>query len=172
VERPCAPPGSYPPWVNDSLSSAVAQASKIRFLCSGNMVRSAFAELYARHLGITLPVDSAGTTYRNHGLYPDTRSALLGLGVTTQACDAFRSRHLDDLPPQEHGPHLVFGMTEDHLIHYRARFPAHDGLFLLGDLCDGGRPIADPVMDGLPFKVAFEAVARAVNKLVRVIPCR
>lgn len=155
--------------MNESLRRALAEARTVRFLCSGNMVRSAYAELYARLQGCALPVDSAGTTYRNHGLYPETRSALLAIGATPEACDAFRSRHMQDLPGDNQQARLVLGMTPDHLADYRACFGERDALHLLGDLCAHGAPIADPVMDGLPFKVAFGEVRRGVNQLVRLL---
>ena len=41
-----------PEVLSDRLDRALAGATGLRFLCSGNMVRSAFAELYARHLGV------------------------------------------------------------------------------------------------------------------------
>ncbi len=155
--------------MNEPLSQALSQADTIRFLCSGNMVRSAYAELYARHTGCTLPVDSAGTTYRNHGLYPETRTALTSLGVSSEVCDAFRSRHLDDMPTDPPGRRVVFGMTPDHLDAYRSRHGDRDALFLLGELTGTGRPIADPVVDGVPFDKAFDAVARGVDELVRTV---
>ena len=40
---------------------ALREAETFVFLCSGNMVRSAFAELYAQHTGFPLPVRSAAT---------------------------------------------------------------------------------------------------------------
>ena len=52
------------------LAEALSGASHLRFLCSGNVVRSAFAELYARHVGCPLPVDSAATTFQNAELFP------------------------------------------------------------------------------------------------------
>lgn len=92
----------------------------VRFVCSGNMVRSAFAELLARHLGCPLPVDSCATTYRNPAVHPETRAALLRAGVDAAACDRFRPRHVDDLP-EDGVPRLVLGMTGEHLAAYRAR---------------------------------------------------
>ena len=47
------------------------------FVCSGNMVRSAFAELYARHLGIPITVHSAATTFRNDSIFPETADPVL-----------------------------------------------------------------------------------------------
>ena len=143
----------------------------MRFVCSGNMVRSAFAELYARHLGCVLPVDSCATTYRNPGLYPETRAALLRLGVNPDACDGFRPRHLDELP-EDGLSRVVFGMTPDHLDAYRLRFGARDPLLLLGAVDGTGQPIADPVLEPIGFAEVFAAVARNVRALVGRLPNR
>jgi protein-tyrosine-phosphatase len=147
----------------------VAQA--VRFVCSGNMVRSAFAELYARHLGCALPVDSCATTYRNPGLYPETRTALVRLGVDPAACDGFRPRHLDDLP-EDGLTRVILGMTPAHLSAYRHQFGARDPLLLLDAIDGTGGSIADPVLEAVGFEEAFSAVARNVRALVGRLAAR
>ncbi len=91
----------------------VETITSILFVCTGNMVRSPFAELYARHLGCPVPVSSAATTYRNLGIYPTAAYALLSRGVSREIVTQFRPRHLDDLvsPPDE--GIVIFGMTQD-----------------------------------------------------------
>ena len=81
------------------LDEALAHASGVRFLCTGNVVRSAFAELYARHVGLPLPVDSAATHYENTHLLRPTREALLARGVSPALLEAFRPRPVWRLPP-------------------------------------------------------------------------
>lgn len=146
-------------------------AQGVRFVCSGNMVRSAFAELYARHLGCLLPVESCATTYRNPGLYPQARDALLRLGVDPAACDGFRPRHLDELPA-DGLTRVVFGMTPAHLGAYRHRFGSRDRILLLDEIDGAGAPIADPVLEGVTFESALEAVAHNVRALVTRLAAR
>lgn len=149
------------------LEEAIASASAVRFLCSGNMVRSAFAELYARYLGLALPVDSAATRFENDGLYPETRRALLQRAVPLTLVDGFVSRHLASIHEVPPADLLVLGMTVDHLDAWRARHPERGRPFLLGRLLGGAREVADPVLDGAPFDRTFETLARCVRELVR-----
>ena len=151
------------------LADALHAATSLRFVCSGNMVRSAYAELLTRHLGCSLPIDSVGTTYRNAGLYPDTRSALVGLGVSAQECDAFRPRHLADIDePRPRVGRVAFGMTSAHLREYRRLCPG-EPVFLLRELVGDPQPIGDPVLDPIPFEAAFGVVERCVRVLVSAI---
>lgn len=148
--------------LRDALRSAIA----VRFLCTGNVVRSAFAELYARHLGCPLPVDSAATVFQNERLFPETRAALLERGVDPALCDAFRPRHLDQLDPGTLPRRLVVGMGDEHLTAYRARFP-HEPCLLVSQLCGGRRErLPDPVLEGASFSATFDTLAELTESLV------
>jgi protein-tyrosine-phosphatase len=162
--------------VEEVLRDALSTATSVRFLCTGNMVRSAFAELYARHLGCALPVDSAATVYQNDGLYPETARELLARGVDRKLLAGFQPRRLDLLPADEIDPaeglpgaRLVLGMTPEHLDAYRARFQDRDRLFLLSELVGSSSPIADPVLDGAAFGPVFAQVAQCVETLNRLL---
>jgi len=137
----------------------------VRFVCSGNMVRSAFAELLARHLGCALPVDSCATTYRNPALHPQTRAALLRLGVDRAWCDDFRPRHVDELP-EDGLARVVFGMTPAHVAAYRRRCGAAERVLLLDEIAGAGLPISDPVLEDVSFESALGAVSHNVCALV------
>jgi len=145
--------------------AAVTRASGVRFLCSGNVVRSAFAELYARHLGCPRPVDSAATTYNTPGLFPETVTALTARGVRRAAIERFTPRQLDLLPGDPEPGLLVFGMTGDHLERWRERFPDHPA-FRLERLLGSDGDIADPVMEGADWESTFERVASCVEALI------
>lgn len=154
------------------LTKALADASGICFLCSGNVVRSAFAELLARHLDCPLPVESGATTYRTPGLFPETRAALRARGVPEESLDRFLPRPIDLFVKEPDERLVAFGMTRDHLRRWRAEFPGHERTFLLselegdveGDLESGEIP--DPVMDGAAFDATFERVEACVRTLV------
>jgi protein-tyrosine-phosphatase len=151
---------------------ALEAAERLRFLCTGNMVRSAFAEVYALHLGCPKPVDSAATIYQNSGLYPETRLALQARGVSAQMLDAFRSRQLDSLSDKPDAGMLVFGMTHTHLDAWVARYPGHGNALLLSEVLGSQDEIADPVLDGADFGQAFARVASAVEAIVGVLKAR
>ena len=147
---------------DERLERVLRDATSVLFLCSGNMIRSAFAELYARHLGCALPVRSAATTYRNDAIYPQARAALLTRGVPAQTMASFRPTVLLDIRAKLDSGIVVFGMTADHL----------DSLGSLGErgfllpLLDGSSDeIADPMFEG-GFDATFDRIAELVDVLV------
>lgn len=138
----------------------------VLFVCTGNVVRSAFAHLLAVHLGCPLVVRSAATTYRNPSLFTETVRALRARGVSAAAIHAFRPSHLDDLDPDR--TTLVLGMTLEHLRAAVARGWPAERVLLLDAVLDPNRPrpIRDPVLEGADFEATFDHVARAVRALV------
>jgi len=142
--------------------AALRGADSVVFLCSGNMVRSAFADLYACHLGCPLPVRSAATVYRNDGLFPETARALLERGVARQAIAAFRPVHIEDLVPSLRGAVVFLAMRHHHIEAVEPWPEHHARSFLL----DAPHEIADPVLEGADFDETFARVARSVEKLV------
>ena len=154
--------------MDDALREALAEASEIVFLCTGNMVRSAFAHVYAEHLGCPRPVRSAATVYRNEGLFAETASALRRRGVDEAAIKDFRSTHLDDLIDELPTDAVVLGMRHGHLAALAGRPDLVRRAFLLGELVNGGE-IEDPVLEGADFEATFTAVALCVEELVWVL---
>lgn len=149
---------------NAKLESALKEAGGCLFLCSGNMIRSAFAELYALHLGWSMPVRSAGTCYQNSRIHPETRSALLARGVEESLMARFQPRLISNLAPKPRASELVFGMTNDHLRQASA-MGALGAPFLLTEALSEHREIADPYFEG-GFEAVFADIARCVEALV------
>ncbi|MCB9914037.1 MAG: hypothetical protein H6828_02675 [Planctomycetes bacterium] len=137
------------------------------FVCSGNMVRSAFAELYARHLGLAAPVRSAATTYANPSLHPRTRAALLARGVAPEQFAGFRPTRLAALDPPPGAGELVLGMTREHLADARAQGAPGPGL-LLTEAAGLAGEIGDPYFDG-GWDEVFATLARCVEALQRAL---
>ena len=156
--------GDEPPVVPDCRAT-LERADTIVFLCSGNMVRSAFAELYGSFLGCPTPLRSGATIYRNDALFPETARALDARGVGHDAIRAFRPTHVDDLVPQLSGSPIFFGMREHHLDALRPWPEHHARGFLLGDVHRGGE-ILDPVLEGADFEATFSRVAECVERIV------
>jgi len=157
------PPGA---GSGGALAGALAEASGVLFLCTGNMVRSAFAELYARHLRCPLPVASAATTYRNEALLGETARALEARSVSRDWLRDFRPRHLADVLGNLDPRGVVLGMTRGHLAALRLRPEIHARGFLLGETLRPGLEIRDPVLEGADFEATFALLARCVEALV------
>ena len=156
--------------VKESLKTALVDARSLWFLCSGNVVRSAFAEVYARHKVCPIPVRSAATRFRNDAMFPQTVSELKARGVGRVLVDRFAPVHLDDVVPDLRDSDVVLGMTEDHIQDFRAHVDTPRALdersFLLGDAFWNSEEIADPVLDGADYAKTFARIAKAVETLL------
>ena len=137
---------------------------RVLFLCSGNAIRSAFCELFARHLGTSLDVESAATRFRNDRMFPETRAALRERGVDAAAIETFRPRHLDELPPLPPDT-LVLGMTRDHLAGFEACREETAELRLLLELLGTDQELPDPYFTG-----EYEATFRLLDRAIRALP--
>lgn len=138
----------------------------ILFVCTGNMVRSPFAELYARYLGCPLQVSSAATIYRNTEIFPTTGFALLARGVPREIILEFQPRHLDDVDfPLDDGT-VAFGMTHSHLQALSDRGMPDNRILLLTELLGRKDEIIDPVLDDAEFDPVFDTIAECVEALI------
>ena len=139
--------------------SALARCDEILFLCSGNILRSAFAELYGRHVGVALPLRSGATVYDNRSLHPGAERALQERGAPRALWRDFRPTPLQRLAPPGPGT-LVFGMTAAHL----SAFPEHGARFLLSEVLGRREDIADPI-DLVDMRPIFDTIQSAVDRL-------
>ena len=135
------------------------------FLCSGNIIRSAFAELYATHLGWNLSVRSAGTTYSNTQIHPKARAALLQRGVSAGSIDRFRPQLLSDLTPEVREGEWIFAMKREHLALAKEQ-GARGPVFLLTSAIGQQNEIADPYFEG-GWEEVFDSIAHCVEALVQ-----
>ena len=146
------------------LEVALERTREVLFLCSGNILRSAFAELYGRHLGLALPVRSGATVFQNgYGPHPEARAALRARGVPPAAWADFAPTHLDEVLGGLSTGTLVFGMTREHLAAVAGEPLA--GAHLLTSLLGAEREIADPLHDGR-YRECFAEIAACVEALV------
>ena len=126
-------------------------------------MRSAFAEIYARHRGVALPIRSAATRYRNDGVFPETVEALAARGIEGPVVRNFRPTHIADLA-RELGPEAVLcGMGPEHLAEAGLDLPG----FLFGELIGDPRPIPDPLGMRDPAPI-FQKVADGIDALAEL----
>lgn len=155
--------------MDNLLVDRIRRATSVRFVCSGNVVRSAFAELMARHLGLDVEVDSVATTYTHESVFPETRHALLSRGVPGEAVDDFRPRRLDRITGDACDPgRLVLAMTGDHRVQYENSRGGGESCHLMMELLGSQEDLADPVLDGVAFDATFRVLERSVRALIAV----
>ncbi len=155
--------------VDPALRAALREATGVLFLCSGNMVRSAFADLYARHLGCALPVASAATHFRNGHLLRETAHALRERGVAPQAIAAFRPRHIADVIGDLDRRTVALGMSRFHLDALGERAELRERAFLLPRVLGRDEEIPDPVLEGADYGRTFELLTRCIEALVALL---
>jgi len=151
--------------VKRELEAELKSASGIAFLCSGNMIRSAFADIYARHLKCPLPVRSAGTIYENTRIHPKTAANLVGRGVNSGWTLAFQPTHLSQLLPQLDERTIVFGMKHEHLLVLPKDPDFTRRSFLLTNILDRDEELADPMFEG-GLEGVLDTIAECVDALV------
>jgi protein-tyrosine-phosphatase len=126
------------------------------------MIRSAFAELYARHLGTSLRLRSAGTCYPNSAIHPRAGHALEVLGVPPAWTSQFRPTLLAELEPRE--GEVLLGMTREHLAEARAQGFVGPAFLILGAL-SSEQEVPDPYFEG-GYEEAFDVLARATSAVL------
>jgi len=143
----------------------------ILFVCLGNICRSPMAEGVFRHIagsrGLTIGVDSAGTSSWHIGCPPDDRAqrATAGRGIDISGLRA-RQVARDDFERFD----LVIAMDEANLANLRSKAPAdaHDRIRLFLDFASGltAREVPDPYYGGEDgFDHVLDMIEAAANGL-------
>ena len=147
--------------MKESLQKQLLYAEEIVFVCSGNIIRSAFAHLYAENIGISKTIRSLGTVYKNSKIHSNTRSELAKLGVSTKLMNDFHPTHIDDFIIS--GCHAVFFcMTNEHL--QQLENYAIKNVFLLSEILNQKEEIGDPFFLGR-FQETFMNIKNCLDKL-------
>ncbi len=131
------------------------------FVCSGNIIRSAFAHLYALHLGI-INVDSFGTTYHNETIHPKTKTELLKIGVDKETIDNFKPKHISKFKSPPNPIFLV--MTEKHRKQLIQKGINPSKISKITQLIGNTNDIRDPYWTRR-FKHAFQTIKKCVQAL-------
>ncbi|MCY3414044.1 MAG: hypothetical protein INQ03_20540 [Candidatus Heimdallarchaeota archaeon] len=138
------------------------QEKTILFLCSGNIIRSAFAEIYAKHLGLK-NVHSAGTVYFNNAITQEAARRLIEEGVDMDLLNQFQPTHISELQLINPREYIIFGMKQEHLDStYIQNFPYK---FLLSEINDEKYEIKDPYFEG-GYNEVFDMIKNLLEKLV------
>jgi protein-tyrosine-phosphatase len=153
------------------LAGRVARAQGILFVCTGNIIRSAFAAelLRARSTGRTnLRICSAGLNATADGpAHPTAVHCARRFGV-----DLSRHRTHRLEPSDIDVADVLLAMEIDHVVEINRRFPQHrHKVFLFGCLEDEPHDVADPVYaPNDVFEACFERIDYGVRQILKMLP--
>ncbi|MHA2053392.1 MAG: arsenate reductase/protein-tyrosine-phosphatase family protein [Candidatus Hodarchaeales archaeon] len=144
----------------------------INFVCSGNIIRSPYAELLFQKLlleknpklSARIRVESSGVTYKNFSISRETTQMLIHEGVPRTRIDKFSPRYIGDYPKMYDKNDLILVMEENHLsaIPNQARNKAFLLLeFIYGQTKDVPDPFFTP-----PFETAYNMIKEALKILI------
>lgn len=152
----------------ESLLRDIQLSNQIVYVCSGNIIRSAFAELYTRHLigpKFTISVASLGTDYHNSQILDITRKNLINQGVDIQKINNFHPTHISDFKVDKIDEVIFFGMTRHHQSQLKRYFGKEIKSYLLPSILDENVEIEDPYFTNNYDRV-FHKIEKCVNQLV------
>src|SRR5262249_11567579 len=154
----------------DGLAGHLAPARAILFVCTGNIIRSAFAAelLRSRSLGRTdLQIRSAGLNATTDGpAHPTAVECARRFGVDL---GSHRTHRLDrsDIEAAD----VLLAMEIDHVVEIRRRFPPdRHKVYLFGCLNANAQDVADPVDAPKDvFEACFERIEYGVQRIVEML---
>jgi protein-tyrosine phosphatase len=149
----------------------VSAASRVLFVCTGNIFRSLAAEYAVRRaLGARSPicVSSAGTDDFPHVVRPMVRDYLLrcGLDVRNHQRRTLTERLLSEAT-------VVIGMNHEHRAFIRERYGRDVALFMevCGQAAQALPDVEDVVSDHVSNQAAVEAhVRRTIDRIIELSP--
>ena len=147
-----------------TLKVKLKECDLILFLCSGNIIRSAFAGLYARHIRIEINVLSGGTTYFNSRITREAEEELISLGVENENILKFSPTHISNLDLSDFEKIIVFGMKKSHLKDFDLVPEKVIGKYLLSEIQGTKEEIADPYFEG-GYEFVFKQIKNLIDEL-------
>ncbi len=140
----------------------------INFVCSGNIIRSSYAEMLFEKLirefdvlSQKIQVESGGVKYRNSMISEESALMLIKEGVSKERINRFSPRFYRDYPEMFEKSDLILVMEQSHLQYIPQKFREKSFLFLdfvydqtIGDVPD---PYFDP-----PFERAYNMIKEAL----------
>lgn len=144
----------------------VRNADELVFVCSGNIIRSAFCDIYAHNLRFQKSIRSFATTHHNTELYHKTRDYLKRVGVDDAIINQFSPTHISEFVRSENAVYFV--MTREHRQILLENGYPEDRIFLTKEI-DGIRDdVLDPYYHG-KFDQTLELLKTIIDKLHRYI---
>lgn len=150
------------------LKNNLKKSDLILFLCSGNIIRSAFADLYARHICIEKNILSAGTTYFNSRITKEAKSKLISLGVDNNIISEFSPTHISNLELSNYSKIVVFGMKRAHLSDFDLFPEKVIAKYLLSEIQGTKEEITDPYFEG-GYGSVFKLIKNYVDELKLIL---
>jgi len=161
-----------PPSNSHKINSVNIQPIKIVFLCSGNVIRSAYAELVFTKmiseeecLRKRVKVGSGGVRYRNIRIYPEIVEYILQESIDPHQIDIFRPRHMLDHPEVLVEADLILVMTREHLTRIPQKYQEKSHL-LYQYVFDEPLDIPDPYFEP-PMERAVSLIKKALTGLLQ-----
>lgn len=150
--------------MEDRLQVALKNAKQFIYLCSGNIIRSAFAHLYSQKLGFKQEILSGGTKYWNTHIFEKAGEKLKELGVSTEVINGFSPTHVEEFNFDELQFAIFFGMKEEHLKALDTYNVPHLQRFLLTEIIGKNLDIKDPYFEG-GFNEVFSQIKQCIDTL-------
>jgi len=152
------------------LAERVARANAILFVCTGNIIRSAFAaELLRARIpgGTDLRIRSAGLAATDGPAHPTAVQCARRFGVDLSP---HRTHRLEGSDLE--GVDVILAMEIDHVVEINRRFPQHrQRVYLFGCLEDDAQDVGDPVYGSREvFEACFKRIDHGVNRIVEMLP--
>ena len=150
---------------------------RILFICSGNIMRSAYAEMIFEKMlkdkfGDTKIISESGAViYVNDSIAYQTKKILLEQGVSKERIKQFHPRHINYYREAFDNADLILVMTHEHLHKLNAE-NLKDKTFMLTDFAfNEKRDIADPFFAG-NIQNSFDQVKEALEEIIRIFEKR
>jgi protein-tyrosine-phosphatase len=154
----------------DELALRVARAQAILFVCTGNIIRSAFAAELLRSLRHGRPdvmILSAGLDATDGPAHPTAVRCARRFGVDLTL---HRTHRLDQRDIEK--ADVLFAMEINHVVEIHRRFPQNrHKVYLLGCLNADAQDVADPVHSPTDaFEACFDQIDLGVRRIVDLLP--
>ena len=151
-----------------NLQILLKNSTKIIFVCSGNMIRSAFAELLAKHrIPNFTNFYSIGTTYFNRELSSFASIALSSRNVPDDLIKSFISTHMSNFDQGGDPEDCFLVMSEDHYDTIHREYP-NSNIFYISELLGEKIEIKDPYFFG-GYPDVFEYISECVDVMSRLL---
>lgn len=121
---------------------------KITFVCTGNIIRSAYSEYLAKKYfqsknKSNLLFDSGACKHQNSYMYPLTKKLLLQEGYSEEQLSTFKPRLIQNYFSEFEKSTMFIAMTQEHLNYIEKKFPGKG--FLIKEIVLGKKEdVLDP----------------------------